>query len=870
MRNYIIRLVLLAFLLCIVSAELSAADGDTLKLRTIEFTQRREGWFDFPAGDKKFQRILMNFKLKCPPGKPCGEWDYISDVAVLKFYAVNFKLNGGFPNQASFMFDTSWNYKMEINGNVKNIVKTPKTAMMLYYYKDPSKPAVPTDSMNVWPTYYNNYKFDDTGKATDSTLVKADTVITKSRVRVYFNNENTDYDKTEIMRYITPYGNGLSLGDGVTWVMDVTDFWTLLQGKVYINSHKGGWGDAYSNLDQEDLELTFDFIEGTPPRDIVNFKEMWTLNGVQYNENFENYLPPIDYNFNANEKTAILKVIQTGHGFGGTDDGCSEFCRKQAFVKVDGTQRFDRYIWRECGDNAIYPQGGTWIINRSNWCPGREVPYHNYELTPFISTGKHTIDYDMEAYKLVFKNNGSSPPNWVISSYLITYGNLNFTNDARIVEISAPNKDRMYNRYNPICGKPQIVIQNTGKNPITQVTIKYGNDLDNLVEQTVNLSTAINFMESANISLSPNSWLNSAKPGVFYAFINKVNGKDDEYTANNKAISFFDLNVDEIPNKFAIELITNNSDSLGIESPYSYVIMDKDENVVYEKTSTKNSTTYTDTLNLQDGCYQFVFKNSAGYGLGFWYYASEYHLKNGSLRFLKDNAVLKSFPYDFGNFIMYNFRTVSFPALSTDFSDSKIDFGSVKIGDKVSKFLKIFPQNEKGLKVDEIKIPLGASKKFSIKNTISTNSSDPYNLHQNDTLTLEIEFEALNAGKRNGNLIISSNDKFYSPLTIPLEATGYDPNSVADNHEVNLYELNSESQNGSTKITVYSESLSIGNIDLKIYNNLGHTIFDLYSGSNFSGSKEFSFNNEILSSGVYYIVLRTANTVKSLPVIIVK
>jgi hypothetical protein len=855
------------FLACLIISDLSAADGDTLKLRTIEFTQRREGWFNFPASDKKFQRILMNFKLRCPPGKICGRWDYIADVAVLKFYAVNFKLNGGFPNQASFMFDTSWNYKMEINGTEKNIVKTPKNAMKLYYYKDPSKPAVPTDSMNVWPTYYDNYKFDDTGIATDSTLVVADTTVTKSRVAVYFNNENTDNDKIEIMRYITPYGSELNLGEGVTWLIDVTDFLPLLQDKIYINSNRGGWGDVYSNQDQEDLELTFDFIEGTPPRDIVNFKTMWTLNGVQYNEFFDNYLAPIDYNFSSNEKTAILKVIQSGHGFGGTVDNCAEFCKKKAYVKVDGIQRYDKWIWKTCGDNPIYPQNGTWIHDRSNWCPGREVPYHNYELTNYIKAGKHTIDYDMEAYKLVITDSSSTPPNWVISSFLITYGEPNFSNDARIIEITAPNKDRLFNRLNPICGKPQIVIQNTGKDSIFEITLKYGNDLNNLIEEKIKLSNPLFFMESANISLSSIKWLNPDKPGVFYVFIEKVNGKDDEYKANNKAISYFDLNVDELPNNFAIELITNNSEILGIGSPYSYVVYDLDSNVVYEKTSTLNNSTYSDTLNLKDDCYQFIISNPEGYGLGFRYFEG---LKNGSLRFIKDYTELKYFQPDFGNYSLYNFRTTSFPALKTDFTDTKIDFGTVKIGEKVSRFLKIFPENVKGLKIIDMKIPLGTSKKFSIKKVVSTNVGDPLNLSQNDTLTLELEFEALNAGTRNSNLLISSNDKFYSPLTIPLEATGYDPNSVEDNPNINLFEMFSDCQNGITKVTVYNEGLSIGNIDLKIYNNLGNSVLDLYSGSGFNGSKEFTFNNDIFANGLYYIVLRTANTVKSIPVIIVK
>ncbi|MFA6571552.1 MAG: peptide-N-glycosidase F-related protein, partial [Bacteroidota bacterium] len=248
---------------------LVSAPGDTIKIRTVEFGQAKKGKYLFPDSTKRFEKIIMNYKIKCP----CGEWDYLA-----------------------FVF---------ANG-------------------------------------------------------------------------------TEIFRYITPYGNGLNLGNGFNFPIDVSDFRTLLHDSVDLDASSNG---------QENLEISFDFIEGTPPRDVIRFQNIFNI-FKQYNKDFEQWLPPTDITFSTSEKSARLKVIQTGHAFTGNDN-CNEFCKKEAFVKIDGTTRYRRFIWRDdCGKNPIYPQGGTWVYNRSNWCPGAEVRYHDYELTPYISSGgTSSLDY---------------------------------------------------------------------------------------------------------------------------------------------------------------------------------------------------------------------------------------------------------------------------------------------------------------------------------------------------------------------------------------------------------------------------------------------------------------------------------------------
>jgi len=754
------------------------------------------------------------------------------------------------------MWDTSWTFEKSAD----QIIKKPKTPVMLYLFNDQEKPAIITDSVKVWPTYYDNYTFDDAGKAIDSVFVEPDSTINRILVKkVFFDNSNTFREDFEIMRYITPYGNGLDLGDGFRWVMDVSDFAQLLSGKVYIHAPCGGWGDQYSQNSMEDLELTFDFIEGTPPRNLVKTTKLWDFNGIVYDKNIENYLTPYTYTFNKSEQNALLKIIQTGHGFGGTDDNCAEFCNKTAFVKVDGTQRFSKSIWRECGNNPVYPQGGTWIFDRSNWCPGSEVAYHDYDISKYITSGaQHIIDYDMEYYDLKWKDGGNTRPNWVIRGFLFTYGSPNFVNDARVINILTPNSDSFYNRSNPWVGNPSIVIQNSGSSAIESVNIKYGNDANNLASANILLDKPLEFMEQKEIELPYNNWFKVGKSSNFIVEITEVNGKPDDYEFNNKGQSTFISNFTEIPNNFSIELVTNNSDVLGINSPYSYAIYDQNGTIVAEKKNTLNSSKYNDIVNLPDGYYSFTIINPYGYGLGFWVYNSQAGLKNGSLRFLSNsNTILHSFPLDWGNYYTWNFKTSTPPKLLLNVDDNQILFGKVIVGEKSSFQLKLFPENSKGIEITDINLPLSSNKKFTITKESSTSEPNPRKLELGDTLTLTIEFEPLSAGNKTSNLIITSTDTFNSPTTISLNGIGANPSSVEgipDNTQINMKTTTDDNIN--FKIEIYNEGL-VEIEDIFITDITGTVVPNIFNNKTFDGNNTLYIDGNSLSVGMYFVILRT-------------
>ncbi len=79
------RIVLLVSFLCFYIAPAKAQDTTWVQTFTFDSIATRRGTFPFPAslGTKRFEKVLMYYKLKCSPLTPwdsynCGEWDYLT------------------------------------------------------------------------------------------------------------------------------------------------------------------------------------------------------------------------------------------------------------------------------------------------------------------------------------------------------------------------------------------------------------------------------------------------------------------------------------------------------------------------------------------------------------------------------------------------------------------------------------------------------------------------------------------------------------------------------------------------------------------------------------------------------------------------
>lgn len=508
---------------------------------------------------------------------------------------------------------------------------TMNVPMQVITYTDSiNNPGAPVDTFSVWQAAFYYSVYDSLGNVIDSIYVAPD----HSMILTYYDwyIKFPQVIRYELARYITPYGNGLSLGNGWTWTFDVTDYRTLLTDSVHLAA--GNW--------QELLDMRFLMIKGIPPRDIISIQNLWNggFNYGQSSDPIESHLTPQQIFIPSGALTARWKSRITGHGMD-TPQNCAEFCPKNHYYKINGTQQFTKLVWRNnCDLNPLYPQGGTWVYDRSNWCPGAEVWTYDLEITPFVTPGDSVIlDHDVQPY--------TSTGGWdyyQIEDQLVTYGAPNFTLDAAIENVLSPTTDNMWRRMNPICTKPSVIIKNNGSEKLTSLTISYG--ITGAAPSVFNWTGDLDFMETATLLLDTFAWMQAAS--TFTISISNPNGGIDEYEYNNTRITPFTY-VPVMPSQFVIECRTNN-----YPAENAYMLKDDEGNVILSHSGMTANTIYRDTLDLPDGCYEFKMTDSGEDGLTWWANSSQ---GSGYIRFKSaiNTSILKSFNSDFGGEIYMQF-----------------------------------------------------------------------------------------------------------------------------------------------------------------------------------------------------------------------
>ncbi len=438
----------------------------------------------------------------------------------------------------------------------------------------------------------------------------------------------------QIMSFVTPYGINLNLGmQGKTWTFDVTDFAPILKGKkrMYIN----GGGER-----QEDMDIQFWFIVGTPPRPVMGIQNIWRVESVAYTNIINDaQFEPRTIALDANAKAFKVRTAITGHGQEG------EFIPRQHFINVNGgATEYAWDVWKRCGENPVYPQGGTWIYDRAGWCPGMATDTREMEITPHVLAGSiATIDYGMA--------NASGDSRYWVSNQLVSYGAASFALDAAIVDIKNPTNAVENARTNPFCHEPIITIQNTGSTALTSVEITYwiNNDAN---KQTYKWNGNLAFLEKTDISLPiSKSFYQSATTtnNIFNVAIANPNNGADEYTFNNTMQSTFDAAA-VLPNEFIVYVRTNSA-----ASETNYSITDDNGNVLLTRNGLSNNTVYRDTMRLTDGCFTLKMIDTDEDGIDFW--ANNDGI--GTFRIQRiTGSTLKSFDGDFGTSFIYNFSTV--------------------------------------------------------------------------------------------------------------------------------------------------------------------------------------------------------------------
>ncbi|MFK7798173.1 MAG: peptide-N-glycosidase F-related protein [Aureispira sp.] len=476
-----------------------------------------------------------------------------------------------------------------------------------------------------------------------------DTISLNPLVIVQIPDSTEIIEDMELGRVITPYGsymdnnqNGFSNQWAHRYAFDVTDYVHLLKDTCQIRAHYSGWSSGFS------VSLRFDFIEGTPPRDVLSIQNLYR-GSKRYNSSadFEStYFTPKTINAPANANSARVFSTITGHGFD-NNVNCAEFCQRQYTVNTNGTPLGNAMIWKDdCGSNPIYPQGGTWIYDRAGWCPGSKGDIHEFEWSTFIQ-GANTIDFDMQNYTW----SGTQAPSYTVDAHVVFYGNNNFTNDASLMDVIAPNTHEEHLRQNPFCGNPKIRVKNLGAAPMTSLVIEYG--LNGAGLCTYAWTGNVSFLDEVEIELPTLQWqgANPSDP-TFTASIVRINGTTDEFPQDNSMQTNYTV-PDILSYPFLLLGIQTNNNA----NETSYSVKDKDGNVVFQRLqgSMNANTLYKDSLFLTDGCYTLTVNDAAGDGLQWWANTAQ---GAGQVRFFSPIftfVAIKTFNLDFGNELEYTF-----------------------------------------------------------------------------------------------------------------------------------------------------------------------------------------------------------------------
>ena len=655
-------------LLLLFAFSCNAFATDTTTVRIHDHTDMTwygnyDEWGVLPSTDNNYRKVYLHYTMGCATGG-CSDWDYTTQIFVRHRTgevdstlqeSPNFTVNG--TTEDSLLFSDS-TFVHFWNTSTQSVDSTLSNTYEIAQYNDPTNPTVATDTLIKYESEFYNMVFDTVGSVIDSFYVAS----TDTLVLDYYN-WHTVFDvieNYELARVITPYGNGLSNNWEFTTTFDVTDFASILSDSVEIRCHYSGWSSGFS------ATLDFEFIEGTPARDVVKVENIYS-GGYNYNSStdFEaNQLTPQNFLIDPSTTSAMVKMSSTGHGFD-NNQSAAEFKPINYYLKVDGVQTHTQYNWdNKCGENPIYPQGGTWIYDRANWCPGTRSQIFDHEITPYISSGDSVeINVDYQSYSW----SGTQTPSYIVESQLIQYKNPNFSNSAEIIDIIKPSLKDEHSRKNPICGKPLIVIKNYGSNTLTSLTIEYNivGGSTNTFEWVGNLA----FNESEEVEL-PNltSW--EGTENTFEVLLKKPNGLSDEYAVNNSMQSAYEP-VPDYPETFSLWLLTNdgviNTSTQASESSWDFYDINGTE--IHSSGTLYADEQYIDTFTFTPGCYAFVLEDSDEDGLKFW----ANNDGNGAVKFRKlAGQWLKNFNADFGTNIVHNF-SVNFPVNIAEITEDSFD-----------------------------------------------------------------------------------------------------------------------------------------------------------------------------------------------------
>lgn len=558
----------------------------------------------------------------------------------------------------------------KITSHNKVVIKTNPSVGVTEY---PARVGFPGDSVN----YRKVYMYLEFGCAPGLKCGEWDYTN-----HIYVVKDSVRY---EIARYITPYGfywnSSMNWKHG--WYYDLTDFAYLLHDSIdIVYQHSGYEGNTDRGWT---VTMNYVAVHGEPSRIPVGLQKLHRVNASYGNVNnpFSNIVTPKTFTMPKGADAVSFKIIQTGHGMD-QQENCAEFCAKKRTVKLDGTTLSNEYVWREdCGMNSLFPQAGTWLYDRANWCPGAPVKSHDVYVS-INDTNSHEFALEMEAYS----NTTGGSAVYDLSTYALFYKDNRKQLDAALDDIIAPSTHFDYLRQNPTCGAPIVRVKNLGKDTLKSVAFEYGK-VGN-TPQHIWVPCLIAPFASQDLTLEAvYDWGGSGN--VFSATLTKLNGQADENMVDNTLTSTI-TNSAMYPNKIIIVFKTNNA-----PTENAYTLKDARGKVIRYKNTFTANTIYRDTVYLDNNlCYTFELTDDGPGpsnnplnkdGLDWWANTADgtgyIQIRNGNT-----NGILKNFGADFGTKQSIQFYTTYKMGIQTEANkDLQLDIlpnpSSSQLGSKI-------------------------------------------------------------------------------------------------------------------------------------------------------------------------------------------
>jgi hypothetical protein len=398
-------------ILCVlfIMQGLAQNPGDTIIVQSLDYSSNtRDTIAYFPDNPNlTFEKIVLSYNMRCKNAQintsggnnvACGEWDYschtyIHDstrVDSILYTVASYSISGFTGTIYNYSTTPIYNYFYSLNASglliLDSIIASPDTILELGIISNHgtlNHDIIDTLSVSFYYQPYS-YTYDTSGS-----IINIDTLTSNGTLNITTLNYYRRYPMAfQIMSFVTPYGIGLDLGaEGKTWYFDVTDYYPVLKGDKRITVSGGGqW--------QEDMDIKFLFIVGTPPRDVLEMQQIWRPQSKGYGAIMaDDAFEPRDVLMHSNASAYKLRTTITGHGQEG------EFIPQNHYLNIDGgTQEYIWPVWTECAENPIYPQGGTWIYDRAGWCPGQASDLREDDITQLVNPGQiHNIDYGVSS-----------------------------------------------------------------------------------------------------------------------------------------------------------------------------------------------------------------------------------------------------------------------------------------------------------------------------------------------------------------------------------------------------------------------------------------------------------------------------------------